>query len=217
MFKKFNILTVVILFLCAPVGADPCGVIDKDYNKELCLAREANILIKNNILKKNFAGAFDDIIIKPKDGALGKIYEAYIRYMSCKKVISDTVNDADEKEKYTNILNAEADYAFSKITGNKVHAFSRQHNLGNYNRNYIYTGYRDYEEDNANDEIRIKYGYNSMGDFVPTSIGDERIKYGYNAMGDFVPTSIGNKRIKYGYNAYGDFVPMGFKNENSPF
>ena len=38
----------------------------------------------------------------------------------------------------------------------------------------------------------IGYGYNAMGDYVPTSIGNENIGYGYNAMGDYVPTSIGD-------------------------
>lgn len=56
--------------------------------------------------------------------------------------------------------------------------------------------------------VDIDYGYNAVGDYVPTSFGNQRIQYGYNAMGDYVPMSVGGQQIHYGYNAYGDFVPM---------
>lgn len=54
----------------------------------------------------------------------------------------------------------------------------------------------------------IVYGYNPLGDFVPTEVGQQEIKYGYNALGDYVPMSIGEQKIHYGYNSFGDFVPM---------
>ena len=56
--------------------------------------------------------------------------------------------------------------------------------------------------------VDIDYGYNAVGDYVPTSVGNQRIQYGYNATGDYVPMSVGGQQIHYGYNAYGDFVPM---------
>lgn len=61
---------------------------------------------------------------------------------------------------------------------------------------------------------QIQYGNNSLGQYVPISVGNRNINYGYNANGDYVPTSITNPRdymditnIEYGYNANGEYVP----------
>ncbi|MCM1003579.1 MAG: hypothetical protein NC408_04485 [Candidatus Gastranaerophilales bacterium] len=53
----------------------------------------------------------------------------------------------------------------------------------------------------------INYGYNSQGQYVPISVGNQRINYGYNAQGNYVPTSVGNTQINYGYNSRGQYVP----------
>lgn len=54
----------------------------------------------------------------------------------------------------------------------------------------------------------IQYGYNSMGEYVPISIGNQRINYNYNSAGQYVPTSVGNTQINYGYNSQGNYVPV---------
>lgn len=53
---------------------------------------------------------------------------------------------------------------------------------------------------------RMLYNYTIQDNYNKPQRSD--IKYGYNAVGDYVPTSIGNQQIHYGYNAYGDYVPM---------
>lgn len=58
--------------------------------------------------------------------------------------------------------------------------------------------------------VDIDYGYNAIGDFVPTSVDNQRIQYGYNAVGDYVPMSVGGRQINYGYNAVGDYVPISY-------
>ena len=57
---------------------------------------------------------------------------------------------------------------------------------------------------------RINYGYNSHGEYVPTSVGSQKIEYGYNAHGQYVPKSIGNNRIEYGYNSHGNYAPRSY-------
>ena len=38
----------------------------------------------------------------------------------------------------------------------------------------------------------IGYGYNSHGQYVPTSYSSEKINYGYNSHGQYLPVGIGN-------------------------
>lgn len=75
---------------------------------------------------------------------------------------------------------------------------------------YVPTSLTDPDDYFPAEPQKIKYGYNSMGDYVPTGIGDNKIHYGYNAVGDYVPMSVGGKQIHYGYNAYGEYVPMSY-------
>ena len=60
----------------------------------------------------------------------------------------------------------------------------------------------------------IKYGYNTMGEYVPVEIGNRKIRYGYNNKGDYAPTAIGDADIRYGYNNNGDYAPTAIGGEN---
>lgn len=171
---------------------------------EVCVNKTKKQYLNDTVLKNKFKGIYDDILVHYYSYGVGPaIYLIALRRSACIRYLveknrSKVIPDEYLKEHLEN-LEKETQYIVNRLAESQCKEIKTEK---------VFTKiYSPLDSGFQSTPQRIKYGYNAVGDYAPSSIGDKRVNYSYNAVGDYVPTSIGNQRVNYSYNAVGDYVP----------